>query len=128
MSHQLHSVEINRLKTLASRCEELGDYLTEYWCLKRLLEITREDCLPPSALAELLFDLGLTCAALDKIDEASRCFSRALDLYRQIHREGSFEIRECLNNLRAMDAEANIFPAEFEFTRVNPAPAAAMRD
>ncbi len=110
--HVLLAREIERLRNFACRCQERNDFLTSYWSLRRVLDISDKESLGCECYADILVELGLVCMALTKITEGKSFFTKALSLYREIYPEEGFPVQECLKRIEQADTIVVLqFPA-----------------
>lgn len=106
---QTHSLaEIAKLKQQTSRSIEIGDLSTAYCTSKHILNMLEnsslDDYIPDSSeMANVLYEVGLICIALDKYSEGTRHLQRAIEFCQDKSESDCWIIREAGRALRDIE-------------------------
>ena len=105
---QTHLAEIAKLKQQTSRSIEIGDLSTAYCSSKQILNMLENSSLDnhipdSSEMANVLYEVGLICIALDKYSEGTRHLQRAIEFCHDKNESDSWILREAGRALRDIE-------------------------
>lgn len=101
---QPHSAsEITKLKLQTSRSIEIGDLSAAYCTSKLILNMLENNHADSSQMANVLYELGLICIALDKHSEGTRHLERSIEYCLDTKESDSWLVREARRALNDME-------------------------